>query len=370
MIPLKILFLEFFTEKRCNLRIRMTIKRGGKGDWQVEAKDGGVYLPQVDFWMDPKKPQERALVTHAHYDHLAAHGEILASPGTAELLKVRVPKGTRIRKLEFGKPLSLGGGARLTLQPAGHILGSSMALVERNVGGARKKSRLLYTGDFKLRSGLSAERCQPVRADVLVMETTFGLPKYRLPSAEKVIGEILEFCRENLAQRRVPVLLGYALGKSQEIMSILAREKWPLLLHPSIQTMAGIYRKMGVALPEGQTLNATTGKRAEGHVVLCPPQVIRAKGLQKLGDKKTAMLSGWALEVSAFGSCRLRRAVGDGETGSAQTGEDVAWFCPGVRHGFAGERDRGVGADGRHADGIANLRMKMKFHFTMKIANR
>lgn len=297
---LKTLFLEFFTAKRCKLRIKMVKKTGWKADWQVEAKEGGVYLPQVDFWMDPRKPQGRALVTHAHYDHLAAHGEVLASPGTAELLKVRVPKGTRIRKLEFGKPLSLGGGVRLTLLPAGHILGSAMALVERSAGGAKKKSRLLYTGDFKLRSGLSAERCQPVRADVLVMETTFGLPKYRMPLAEKVIGEILGFCRENLAQGRVPVLFGYALGKSQEIMRALAREKWPLLLHPSIQTMAGIYRRLGVELPEGRTLNATTGKKAEGHVVLCPPQAVRSKGLEKLGAKKTAMISGWALEKGAI----------------------------------------------------------------------
>jgi len=278
----------------------MRVKKERDADWRVEAREGGVYLPQVDFWMDPKKPQKRALVTHAHYDHLASHGEILASPSTAELLQVRVPKGTRIRKIEFGKSLSLGGGARLTLHPAGHILGSAMALVERRVGGAKKKSRLLYTGDFKLRSGLSAERCQPVRADVLVMETTFGLPKYRMPSSEKVIGEVLEFCRENLTQGRVPVLLGYALGKSQEIMCALAKEKWPLLLHPSIQTLAGIYRKMGVALPEGRTLNATTGKKAKGHVVLCPPQAVRSKGLEKLEAKKTAILSGWALEKGAI----------------------------------------------------------------------
>lgn len=250
--------------------------------------------------MDAKRPQGRALVTHAHYDHLAAHGEILASPGTAELLKVRVPKGTRIRKIEFGKPMPLKHGATLTLYPAGHILGSSMALVEKRSAHGKKKSRLLYTGDFKLRKSLSAEICQPVRAEVLVMETTFGLPEYRMPPSELVIGQILEFCRKNLAEGRVPVLLGYSLGKSQETMRVLAREKWPLLLHPSIQTMAGIYRKMGVALPEGRTLNATTGKKAEGHVVLCPPQAVRSKGLQKMGAIKTAMLSGWALERGAI----------------------------------------------------------------------
>jgi len=300
VIRLKILFLEFFTAKKCKLKPGMTKKGHSEADWHVEARQGGVYLPQVDLWMDPKRPQGKALVTHAHYDHLAAHGEILASPGTAELLKVRVPKGIKIRKIDFGKAMDLGSGARLTLVPAGHILGSSMALVERRVGGTKKKTRLLYTGDFKLRKSLTVEACEPVRADVLVMETTFGLPKFRMPSSEQVIGEILKFCRENLAQGKVPVLLGYALGKSQETMRILAREKWPLLLHPSIQTMAGIYRNLGVALPEGRTLNATTGKKAGGHVVLCPPQAVRSKGLQKLGAIKTAMLSGWALERGAI----------------------------------------------------------------------
>lgn len=267
-------------------------------DWKVEAKEGGVYLPQVDFWMDPKRPQKRALVTHAHFDHLAAHGEIWASPGTAELLRVRVPKGTKIRILEFGKPLNLGKGVRLTLLPAGHILGSAMALWEK-ADGKQGGSRLLYTGDFKLRKGLSAELCQPARADVLVMETTFGLPRYRMPPAQEVLAQILGFCRENLEQGKVPVLLGYALGKSQEVMRALVNEKWPLLVHPSIQKMAGIYRKLGVDLPEGRTLTATSMKKAGGHVVLCPPQTARSKGLHQLEGRKTAILSGWALDKGA-----------------------------------------------------------------------
>ena len=278
----------------------MKPKNEAEADWRLESKEGGIYLPQVDLWMDPKRPQKRALVTHAHFDHLAAHGEILASPGTAELLQVRVPKGTKIRVLKFGQPFAWGREARLTLYPAGHILGSAMVLVERRAGRAKTRSRLLYTGDFKLRKSLSAEACRPVRADVLVMETTFGLPKYRMPAAEQVIGEILEFCRDNLREGKVPVLLGYALGKSQEIMRILEREKWPLLLHPSIQTMAGIYRRLGVSLPEGKTLNATTAKKIEGHVVLCPPQAARGKGLEKIGAKKTAILSGWALDKGAI----------------------------------------------------------------------
>ena len=299
-MPWKPFSWSFSQKKRCNLASGMRGRTKPSEDWVVEAREGGVYLPQLDVWMDPKRPQKRALVTHAHYDHLAAHGEIWASPATVELLKLRVPKGCRFRAVEFGKPVCLGKGASITLYPAGHILGSAMILVERGkAGSGKKKSRLLYTGDFKLRQGMTAERCQPVRADVLIMETTFGLPKYRMPPVEKVRGEILDFCRTHLDQGKVPVLLGYALGKSQEILRILEGEKWPLLLHPTIQRMAKVYRAMGVALPEGRTLNASTGRRAEGHVVVCPPQALRSGGLQKLEPKKTAMISGWALDKGA-----------------------------------------------------------------------
>ena len=78
----------------------------GGGDWEVEAREGGIYLPQVDLWMDSKRPQKRAVVTHAHYDHLAGHQEILASPATARLLRVRLSKRTRIRAVPFGEPFS------------------------------------------------------------------------------------------------------------------------------------------------------------------------------------------------------------------------------------------------------------------------
>ena len=122
----------------------------------MEARERGIYLPQVDLWMDPQRPQKRAVVTHAHYDHLAGHDEILASPATARLLRVRVPKRSKIREVPFGKAIPLGRGVSLTLLPAGHILGSAMVWVKREVG--RRETRLLYTGDFKLRGG-RRQRC-------------------------------------------------------------------------------------------------------------------------------------------------------------------------------------------------------------------
>ena len=172
--------------------ILVRLKAAPPTDWVIEPKERGIFLPQVNLWMDPQRPQKRALVSHAHFDHLAPHEEILASPPTARLLKARTPKGTKIREIPFGQPFPLGNGALLKLTPAGHILGSAMVWVERT---QPHRTSLLYTGDFKLREGGSSEACRPVKADVLVMETTYGLPRYLFPPSQKVMEDILAFCR-------------------------------------------------------------------------------------------------------------------------------------------------------------------------------
>ena len=83
-------------------------------------------------------------------------------------------------------------------------------------------ARFLYTGDFKLRQGRSAEPAEWRQADTLIMETTYGLPRYRFPPTEQVVQQIVAFCRDALEEGAVPVLLGYSLGKAQEILCALA----------------------------------------------------------------------------------------------------------------------------------------------------
>jgi len=271
------------------------MKVGKATDWVIEPKERGVYLPQVDLWMDPQRPQKRALVSHAHFDHLAAHEEILASPPTARLLKARTPKGTRIREIPFGKAFSLGGGAVLKLTPAGHILGSAMAWVERT---RPTRTSLLYTGDFKLREGGSSEACHPLKADVLVMETTYGLPRYRFPPSAQVMKEILAFCRGAAEDGEVPVLLGYSLGKSQELLAGLQKAGLPILLHPSVHRMTKIYRELGVKFPETEVWKKT-GRRPEKAVVIFPPQAAHSVQLRGIANRRVAAVTGWALAPGA-----------------------------------------------------------------------
>ena len=256
---------------------RVQREKGG-GDWEVEAREGGIYLPQVDLWMDSKRPQKQAVVTHAHYDHLAGHREILASPGTARLLQVRLPKRTKIRAVSFGEPFSLGRGASFTLLPAGHILGSAMVLVKRRVG--KRETQLLYTGDFKLRGGKTSEKCEPKRADVLVMETTFGRPEYRFPPEEKVVVEMIDFCRKGLREGKVPILLGYSLGKSQEILQRLGSAGFPILMDLAGHRMCEVYRELGQALPPAGRLGKVTEEKVRGHLLIVPPSMVGRKGLE------------------------------------------------------------------------------------------
>src|SRR3954447_8319721 len=140
----------------------------------IRFQRGAVYLPRLGLWLDAHDPQlgpERVFVSHAHSDHTGLHREVILSEPTSRLMHARLAGKWLEEVMPFGSPKDFahdGTSFRITLTPAGHIFGSAMSLIE--VGGAS----LLYTGDFKLRKGLSAEVCQPVSADILIMETTYG----------------------------------------------------------------------------------------------------------------------------------------------------------------------------------------------------
>jgi Cft2 family RNA processing exonuclease len=258
--------------------------------WQVEMRGGSIFLPQVELWCDAHRPTDFSFVSHAHSDHLAKHRRIVASEGTRRLMAARLPGQREEIVLPFGQPYALRPATTLTLHPAGHIAGSAMLRLER------AGESFLYTGDFKLRPGRSAELCGPPRADVVVMETTFGLPRYVFPPTEQVLAEIIAFCRHAIADGVVPVLFGYSLGKSQEVLSALAAANLPVMLHPQTHKMTRIYEELGHEFPN---CGAFTLTEVAGHVVVCPPQAGRSEWLRKIEPRRTAMITGWALEPGA-----------------------------------------------------------------------
>lgn len=258
--------------------------------WDVQFNDG-VWLPQAGWWLDAHHPAPRSFVSHAHFDHLAAHEEIICSEGTARLMRARLPAARREHILPFGQTEQLDATTTVTLHPAGHIFGSAQILLEHP-----ERGRLLYTGDFKLRRGLSAEPCATPQADVLVMETTYGRPHYVLPPTADVLRDILHFCHRALDDGETPVLFGYSLGKSQEILGNLAGAGLPVMLHKQAMRLTRIYAECGVAFPPHREFDAAD---VAGHVVIAPPHAPGSSFLKSIPRPRTAMITGWALDPGA-----------------------------------------------------------------------
>lgn len=257
--------------------------------WDVEYRNG-IYLPQIDWWLDAHFPVERGFVSHAHFDHVAAHKEVLCSAGTAKLMQARLPGERREIILPYDEAHALGSGCTVRLFPAGHIFGSAQ------FHATGEQGTLLYTGDFKLRQGLSAEKCATPHADTLIMETTFGLPRYVFPPTEKVVADILSFCQQALHEDAIPVLFGYSLGKSQELLQALGRAGLPAMLHPQTHRLTKVYEQLGMIFPPYRLFEP---EAAAGQVILCPPQAATWTPLRKLENKRTAMITGWALDANA-----------------------------------------------------------------------
>ena len=250
----------------------------------------GLHLPKHDLWLDPHRGKPLAFVSHAHGDHIARHREVLMTAATARFMRERMP-GKRTEIIAgFGEAREFAGG-RATLLPAGHILGSAQLFFESDAGS------LLYSGDFKLAQGLVAEPCEWRRADTLIMETTFGLPRYRMPPRAEVAARVVAFCRETLDAGEVPVLLGYSLGKAQEIVRIVLEAGLTPMLHEAAWKMTALHSDLCADFPSGSVrFRAPTAK---GHVVVFPPNAADSTELEKIGARRTAILTGWALDPAA-----------------------------------------------------------------------
>lgn len=266
---------------------------------EIKFTRAGIHLPQLGLWLDARKRirgVERVFVSHAHADHIGAHDDVLLTEATSLFMRTRLPGKRREQILGFGETTAIrfqGKCGKLTVLPAGHILGSAMALIE----GCGET--LLYTGDFKLRPSLAAEPPEVRRADLLIMETTFGLPHYRFPPEHAVRDEIVKFSREALAADATPVLYGYSLGKSQEILRGLADTGFAIQLQRDVRKVAKLYEKLGMNFPAHEAFDADA---ARGRVIIAPPNSLKTMQKVALGKIRSAAITGWAMDSS----CRYR----------------------------------------------------------------
>ena len=191
--------------------------------------------------------------------------------------------------MAYRMPLEFGS-LRLTAYPAGHCLGSAMLLAEFG------DQTLLYTGDFKLDEPLTAEPAELPHADILIMESTFGRPDYRLPPRGTVIAALLELVCGALADGKTPVIHAYALGKSQEVTRLLTSHGVPVLQHPLIYAISCVYQQCGVDLGD---VSPFEGQPLLGHAVVTLPRSSREFRLPGLGKTVSIAVTGWAADQNA-----------------------------------------------------------------------
>ncbi len=253
------------------------------------VRDRAFYLPAQDLWLDPRAHKALAFVSHAHADHIGRHDRIIATPATARLMGRRQGRESEGHLLQFGERLELNDFAA-TLFSAGHVLGSAQLYVESEAGS------LLYTGDFKLRDSLSCDPTTWCHAETLVMETTYGKPGFAFPPSEQVMEETVAFCVDALADGDVPVVVGYSLGKAQEILYILGGAGLPVMCHGAVFSMNEVYRELRSDVPAYEKYSAA---EVAGHVLICPPSALRSPMVQRIKNRQTLVLTGWALDPNA-----------------------------------------------------------------------
>lgn len=247
--------------------------------------DSGVYLPELDVWLDSRRKRESSLISHAHSDHTGRHLRPVVTPNTKFLLEDYLKSADPV-VLPYHEPLDTPEYT-MTLYPAGHCLGSAQALIQSKLTG----ERVLYTGDIKAQSSPTNEPLEPVACDTLVIESTYGRPDYVFPPQEKVMETAFRTLRLWLSRGEKPVVQGWRLGKSQEMLHHLLAAGFDVAVEESVYRGVEAYQEAGVKFPgECRMFN---GEWPDGWVVLFPPGK-KSAALKGFRRKRVMELTGWA----------------------------------------------------------------------------
>ncbi|MCG8606511.1 MBL fold metallo-hydrolase, partial [bacterium] len=244
----------------------------------------GIRITNSDLFLDAEKEVDFSFVSHSHLDHARKHKSILATGPTIQFFKMRVGS-TKTTELEYHTPYYLEE-CSVTLYPAGHILGSAQAIVEKD------GIRLLYSGDFNTKRSLTVEAIEIPSSDILIMECTFGKPFYRFPPRELMEERLLEFVRHSLGCGATPVVIGYALGKAHEAMRILGQAGFQMSVHGTIARLARVYEDYGFQLGRWDRYKRD---ELDGRALIVPPRALRTRMVQRISNKRTVLLTGWAM---------------------------------------------------------------------------
>ena len=268
----------------------------------IVPRPEGLYCPPGDFYVDPWRPVARAIITHGHSDHARSGSEsYLCHHASVPILRRRLGDAS-LQGLAYGDTVDRNG-VKISLHPAGHILGSAQVRMEF------RGEVWVASGDYKLEADGTCAAFAPVRCDAFITESTFGLPIYHWRPQVETHDEINRWWRDNAEQGRASVVFAYSLGKAQRILRHLDPETGPIVCHGAVEPFNGIYREQGVALTPTLTVNdGLSRKQLARALVLAPPSAAHSPWLRRFGGHSDAFASGW---MQVRGN-RRRRGVDQG----------------------------------------------------------
>ena len=318
----------------------------------LENTDRGLYCAAGDFYIDPWRAVDFAIVTHAHSDHARAGSRhyLCAAPGR-EILQARLGADAVIQAIPYGETLTRNG-VHVSLHPAGHILGSAQVRVEA------RGEIWVVSGDYKTAPEKTSAPFEAIRCHSFVTECTFGLPIYRWRPQAEIFSEINSWWRENQNLGRTSVIFAYSLGKSQRVLSGVDASLGPIFVHGSAAKFLPLYANAGITLPAVTRVDSTTIRAAAGRgLVIAPASTDGSPWLRKFGIASRALASGWMQIRGA----RRRRALDRGFVLSdhadwegllaaiSATGAQRIW----ATHGYTAPLVRWLRERGRQAEALA-----------------
>lgn len=261
----------------------------------------GLFCPAGQFYIDPSRAVEHAVITHAHSDHARKGSQMYYCVDSGvSLLKSRIGKNISVSQYGYGEIFEING-VQISFHPAGHILGSSQVRLELN------GEVWVASGDYKREKDPTCEPFETVTCDVFVTEATFGTPSFTWNKCADLGQEILTWWNQNASRGYNSVIFAYSLGKTQRILGELfpllekqqiGQSTKPIYCHSSATEINECYRNHGVPLAPTRCLSRVEHDRVlTGELFIVPQSFMKSEHVELLGKKYlTAFASGWTAQ--------------------------------------------------------------------------
>lgn len=260
----------------------------------------GIYCAQADCYIDPWRPVQKALITHAHSDHArSGHKYYIAVRESIPILKHRLGSFIKIESYGYGEKFSING-VKISFHPAGHIIGSAQIRLEY------RGEVWVVSGDYKLENDGISSPFEPVKCHTFITESTFGLPIFRWQPQEFIFDKINQWWKRNAASGKVSIIAAYSLGKAQRVLQNLDASIGKIFTHSAIENTHDVLRNQGLKILSGQKIEVShKPDHFVGSMILAPPSALGSGWINHFGLYEEAVVSGW---MAVRGMRRQRNA--------------------------------------------------------------